>query len=96
MKYKPRHPVRNFVFAILSFLGGLLLMLLGLSDVESPRIWEGNSGNLRSTTGYGVFWGILWMLMGAFGIYHHLRYFQERKNKKHTNGKNNDRAATKR
>ena len=81
MKHNPRYAVFNFVCAIFCYLGGLVLLLCGIADLRSPRIWENQWGNLRSSTAYGVFWGVLWMVLGALGIKHYWQYFQERKDK---------------
>jgi hypothetical protein len=58
---------------------GLLLLFGGLADIEHPRFWVSSWGFPRFSSEYGIFWGCLWTLLGAVGIYYHVRYFQVRK-----------------
>ena len=79
MRYKPHHPKLNLALAVVCFLGGFLLFVLGLSDLESPRIWESLWGDLRTSTGDATMWGAFWMILGVVGIIYHIRFFRERR-----------------
>ena len=85
MRYKPRHPVLNLICAVGCCLLGLVLVFCGIADIDRPRFWISSWGFPRFSSEYGIYWGCLWTILGAVGVYYHVRYFRDKKrnDKKH-------------
>jgi hypothetical protein len=75
MKYKPRHPVLNFISAILIFSFGIVCLIYGFSHIgRSDFHWD--AWGVHTGFSYGLFFGVLWTTLGAVGIYYFGKYFK--------------------
>ena len=82
MKYKPRHPVVNLIGAIGCCAVGLVLIVCGIGDLDHPRFGISAYDFLRFSSEYGIYWGSLRTTLGGIGIWYHIRYLRQRKQRK--------------
>jgi|KBSSwiStaDraftv2_1062776.scaffolds.fasta_scaffold203438_2 hypothetical protein len=82
MKYEPRHPALNFVFAVVCFLSGFAFIVVGLLAFNEQDYWYVSGLGINSTTIYLTSFGLLWAALGGFGIFWHVQYFRRRRKTK--------------
>jgi hypothetical protein len=83
MKYKPRHVVLNLISAAVMVMAGMILLLKGLSDINTP-VFEWDAWGLHSNVMYEVVFGALSIMIGGVGVYHLAKYLKDKQTKAKT------------